>query len=268
MKQREPLQTIIDPFIKSCGGELVADLLEKKSNLPQNADYLFRRPGVVAELKALEDDSFGEPFRKKMGALAGSWHRRGLLMVYGTRRIDLDKLPPICQQEALDLIGKPLQNNILAKANQQIRATKEFLKAPDARGLLMVASDGNEDLPPDAVLFFLARLLRKQHPDGRPQFSNIHSLVYFNPRMPALVPATGQPALLWATVLRHTEDQEMVGFLNALGGAFQGYMERTMGLPFPEVELEAAQHRNLKFAGVSPRMPRIQVTDSPAKKEN
>jgi hypothetical protein len=81
------------------------------------------------------------------------------------------------------------------------------------------------------------------------------------------LPATGQPALLWATVLRQTEDKEMVGFLDALGGAFQGYMERTMGLPFPEVELEGAQHRNLKFAGVSPRMPHIQVTDSPAKKE-
>ena len=40
-----------------------------------------------------------------------------------------------------------------------------------------------------------------------------------------------------------------------------------MGLPFPEVELEAAQHRNITFAGVSPRMPHIQVTDSPAKKE-
>lgn len=219
------------------------------------------------KLKALEENSFGEPFRKKMGALMGSWRRRGLLIVYGTRRIDLDQLPSVCQQEVLALIGKSLQYKILAKANQQIRATKEFLKLPDAKGLLMVASDGNEDLSPGDILLSFEQLLQKKHPDGKPQFSNIHSLVYFNPRMPALLPATGQPALLWATVLRQTEDKEMVGFLDALGGAFQGYMERTMGLPFPEVELEGAQHRNLKFAGVSPRMPHIQVTDSPAKKE-
>jgi hypothetical protein len=268
MKPREPLQTLIDPFIKSFGGELVADSLERNANLPQNADYVFRRLGVIAELKALEDGSFGAPFRKKMGLLTGSWDRRGLLRVYGTVRIDLERLPPVCQQEVLDLIGKPLQKNILAKTNQQIRATKELLKMPDARGLLMVASDGNEDLPPGDVLFFLARLLRKQHPDGRPQFSNLHSLVYFNPRMPALLPVTGQPALLWATVVRNAGDQEIGEFLDALGGAFQGYMERTMGLPFPEAGLEAAQHRNLKFAGVSSRMPRIQVADSPTKKEN
>jgi hypothetical protein len=266
MKPREPLQAIIDPFVKTCGGELVADLLQKNANLPPNADYLFRRSGVIAELKALEDDSLGEPFRKKMGTLVGSWHRRGLLTVFGTTRVNLDQLPPLCQQEVLDLIGKPLQTNILAKANQQIRATKELLQVPDAKGLLMVASDGNEDLPPGDVLFFLARLLRKQHPDGRPQFSNIHALVYFNPRMPALTPTTGQLALLWAPVQRYTEDREMAGLLDTLGGAFQRYMERTMGLPFPEAELEPEQHRNLNFAGVSPRMPHIQVAYSPGKK--
>jgi hypothetical protein len=268
MKPREPLQPIIDPFITSCGGELVTDLLERNADpRPQNADYLFRDAGVIAELKALEDDSFGEPFRKKMGDLTGSWHRRGLLRVFGTRRIELDQLPLPCQEEALSLIGKPLENNVLKKANQQLRATKELLKMPEAKGLLMVVGDGNEDLPPSDVLFFLARLLQKKHPDGTPQFSSVHSLVYFNPRMPALLPSTGRPALIWANMLRQAEDHEMVAFLNTLGDSFRGYMERTMGVPFPEVGLEATQHRNLKFAGVSPRMPRVDVNDSPPRRK-
>ncbi len=71
MKPREPLQTIIDPFIKSCGGELVADLLDKKATLPQNADYLFRQSGVIAELKAPEDSSFGKAFREADGRAHG-----------------------------------------------------------------------------------------------------------------------------------------------------------------------------------------------------
>jgi hypothetical protein len=58
----------------------------------------------------------------------------------------------------------------------------------------------------------------------------------------------------------------MVSFLDTLSGAFQCYMEGTFGLPFPEGELEAAHFRNIKFAGVSPRMPDIQVTDFPGKK--
>lgn len=265
MKPQEPLQTIIDPFIKSCGGELVADLLEKNVNLPQNADYLFRQHGVIAELKALENDSFGEPFQRKMGNLMGSWQRRGLLIVYGTQRIELTQLPSPCQEEALNIIGKPLEANILAKAHEQIRGTKEVLKMPDAKGLLIVASDGNEDLLPNDVWFFLTRLLRKRHPDGRPQFSSIHSLLYFNPRMPVLLPGTGQPTLLWMSGPRQADDHEMVSFLNTLAEAWPGYMERTMGVPFPRVELEPSQPRNFKFAGVAPRLPRIQVTDSPPK---
>jgi hypothetical protein len=267
MKPRVPLQPIIDPFIKSCGGELVAELLEKNTDLPLNADYLFRSSGIIAELKALEDDTFGEPFRKKMGDLTGSWHRRGLLMVFGTQRIELAQLPLLCQSEALHLIGKPLEGNVLRKAHKQIGETKKLLKMPEAKGVLMVASDGNKDLSPSDVLFFFYRLLQKRHPDGTPQFSNIHSLVYFNPRMPALLPSTGQPALLWATVLRQSEDREMFGFLSALGDVFQKYMERTMGLSFPQVDLEPAQHRNLTFAGVSPRMPQVDVNYSLPKKK-
>jgi hypothetical protein len=66
MTKREPLQTVIDPFIRSCGGELVAELLGEAPNLPKNADYLFRRPGVIAELKSLQQGSCGEAFQKKI----------------------------------------------------------------------------------------------------------------------------------------------------------------------------------------------------------
>src|ERR1019366_6561386 len=131
-----------------------------------------------------------------MGNLMGSWQQRGLLIVYGAQRIDLHQLPQPCQEEALNVIGEPLRK-VLAKANHQIRTTKELLNMPAAKGLLIVASDGNEDLLPSDVWFFFTRLLQKKHPDGRPQFSSVHSLVYLNPRMPVLRPGTKQPALLW-----------------------------------------------------------------------
>src|ERR1700722_8155983 len=112
------LQTVIDPFITSCGGELVEDLLGNGPELPKNADYLFRQSGVIAELKSLEEASFGQSFQNKMSELIRSWADRGLVMIWGTQRVDLDQLPPVCQQEVLDVLGKPLQTNILAKANQ------------------------------------------------------------------------------------------------------------------------------------------------------
>jgi hypothetical protein len=265
MKLQQPLQSFIDPFIKSCDGELVASILDSGSNPPKNADYVFRLAGVIAELKGLEEASFGESFQNKMSALVESWANRGLGIIWGTQRVDLAQLPPVCQQEVLDVIGKPLQRNILAKANQQIRATKESLKLPDAKGLLMVASDGNEDLLPMDVLFFFWRILQKRHADGTPQYSSIDALLYFNPRMPAVLPSTGQPALIWGIALRQPEDQQMLDFLHELGDAFQRHMEKTTGTLFPSVEVEDAQYRELRFAGVSRRVPRIDANYEAAK---
>jgi hypothetical protein len=266
VKPPTPLQELIDPFVTSFGGELVANLIEDRSNSPHNADYLFRSEGVIAELKALQDSSFNDAFRTKMGDLSGSWHQRGLLRIYGTQRIHLDRLPPVCQQELINLIAGFLQNNLLKKANQQIRATKDLLGLPDARGLLVVASDGNEDLAPFDVVFFLNRLLQKRHPDGRPQFSSTHAILYFNPRMPAVLPSTGQAALLWNVILRESQSQEMARFLDSLGNAFVAYMEKTFGVSFPEGQLEPEQHRHIKFAGITPKMPRIQVNYDPPEK--
>lgn len=171
MRPIQPLQSIVDPFVTGSGGEVVEGLLGKNPKLPRNADYLFREDQVIAELKALENDSFGEPFRKKMSDLMASWMARRLLLVFGTTRVDLRRLPPVCQEEALRVMGKPLQDKVLATANQQIRETKKLLNMPKAKGLLMVASDGNRDLLPNDVWFFLTRLLQKTHEDGSPQFS-------------------------------------------------------------------------------------------------
>jgi hypothetical protein len=261
MRPAEPLQNLIDPFIKQCGGEVLSEVLGRRPNLPENADYVFRAAGVIAELKALEDDTFGESFRTKMGALLGSWERRRLLIVYGTTRVDLHRLPRVCQDEVLKLIADPLKTKIFAKANRQIRATKELLGLPGTKGLVMVASDGNESLAPMDVLFFLERILRKRHPDGKPQYSNIDALLYFNPRMPAVFQGSDQLALIWATVAREEGNQEMTGFLNILGDQFRGYMERTMTVRFGEAEPVRGQRPALDFHGVPPQMPRIQVTD-------
>jgi hypothetical protein len=211
MKPSQPLQSIVDPFVIGCGGELVEGLLGKNPDLPRNADYLFRERHVIAELKALENDSFGEPFQRKMGDLLARWMARGLLVVYGTPRIDLRQLPPVCQEEALRVIGKPLQDSVLGRANGQIRETKKLLNMPGAKGLVMVASDGNQDLLPSDVWFYLTRLLQKKHEDGRPQYSHIHAIVYFNPRMLAQLPRSGQAAHLWMSGSRNNDDPELLG---------------------------------------------------------
>jgi hypothetical protein len=257
MKKQEPLQKLIDPFVESSGGELVADILGDAPNLPESADYLFRAAGVIAELKSLENATFGESYHKKMSGLVESWADRGLVLIYGTQRVDLDQLPPTCQEDVLRLIAQPLRTNIFRKANRQIRETKESLELPATTGLLLIASDGNEDLRPSDVPFFFSRLLYERNPDGTLRFPNIDALVYFNPRMPAELPTTGQLALIWGTMLRQPQDSKMLGFLSVLGEAFRVYMEKKMGVAFPKVELEETHQHSLGFAGIPQQIPEI-----------
>src|ERR1035438_8196750 len=94
MKPTTPLESIVDPFVKGIGGELISELVGN-NNPPSSADYLFRRHNVIAEMKTLQADSFGGPFCRKLGGWMGDWHRDGRLRVYGTTRIDSKSLSQI-----------------------------------------------------------------------------------------------------------------------------------------------------------------------------
>src|ERR1700720_4244407 len=98
MKPKEPLQSIIDPFVRGIGGELISGLIANNSPA-LNADYRFLQHGVIAELKALEDESFGEPRKRKVGSLMSKWQQEGRLIVFGTNKIDTQRLPLKCQDE-------------------------------------------------------------------------------------------------------------------------------------------------------------------------
>jgi len=173
MNTTPPLQSIIDPFVTQYGGEIVSTLMEKgHPKMPPQADYLFRKPQVIVELKALEEGSFSASYARKMSELTGDWKERGLLLAYGTTRLDLQRVHPVCQREWVDVIGEPMRN-VISNANRQIRATAEWLRMPDAKGLLWLASDGNTDLQPSNVWFLLNRIFRKTKEDGSRQYSHI-----------------------------------------------------------------------------------------------
>ena len=247
MKSREPLQTVIDEFVKGAGGELVRDIIGVAPELTENADYVFRNARIIAELKSLESPTFNQAFNSKMGGLVQSWADRGLHLIYGEQRIDITQLPEPCQKDVLRIIAKPLRNNIFRKANRQIGATKDIIGMPDAKGVLLVASDGNKDLQPYDVPFFLSTLIDLRTPDGTVQFPHIDAFVYFNPRMPAKIPTTGQMTLIWGTMLRQPDDSTLATFLEVLARLFRVYMQEKTGVRFVQATVDEATQRNLKF---------------------
>ena len=122
-------------FVKDFGGDLLSEG-EAKS-----ADFYFPDANMVTELKTLENEALME-HAAIVQKLADSWMRRRLLFAYGRVMISLRKLHPICQQEWLDELQPPVEN-IIRKANRQIRSTKQLMNRTDARGLLLIANEGN-----------------------------------------------------------------------------------------------------------------------------
>ena len=246
---KTPLQKIIDPFVEQCGGEIVSRLVSG-SNLPSNADYLFRQHGVIAELKALESNDFAEVIGRKYSELTEKWYREGKLIVFGSVGISSSQLRPECREELFDALAEPLQTRLMVKANKQIKSTKELLVLPNAKGLLWVASDGNEDLQPDLLWYLLTRILRKKKPNGKPAYSAIDGLVYFNPRMPATIPQVAEPLLFWFGGARRQDDLKLEALLSELYDRWFPYLAVANRISIRPVEGTPDQ---VRFFGVPER---------------
>jgi hypothetical protein len=250
---RTPLQSIIDPFVIGISGELVCNLVGN-SNPPSNADYLFPKHGVLAELKAIEAGSYIESFHRKLANLTAKWNREGKLVVMGTARVDSKNLAPECQEEMFSEMAEPIQKNIVYAANEQIKSTKKLLNMPEAKGLLWVASDGNEDLQPNIVWYLLTRILSKRKANGDPAYSSIHGIAYFNPRMLASVPKSNLPAVFFYTAFRY-RIPELVSLLDLLRDAWPQYV--SIGLEVPILTEVPGSPQETRFFGVSSKLPKI-----------
>ncbi|BDG05753.1 hypothetical protein [Anaeromyxobacter oryzae] len=260
-----PLQSVLDPFVESFGGELVSGLVPTQHPQPEQADYLFREHGVIAELKALEVDSFGEAYSRKLGELTHDWMRRGLMLVYGRARIEMHRLHRICQNEWMEVLTEPLQKKVVAKANRQLRQTAELLNMPSAKGVLWVASDGNLDLQPHDVWRLIGRILRKKNEDGSRQYSSIDGVIYFNPRTPVRVPGSPDAGMLWVSHARD-DDPALLAFFEALSNAWADHL-RTKAAAQGQTFTQFASPPDMsafRFYGSRPTLPR--ATASPKTK--
>jgi hypothetical protein len=108
---------------------------------------------------------------------------------------------------------------------------ESLLNLPDAKDLLWVASDGNEDFQPDVVWYLLNRLLQKNKASGDPAYSSIYGLAYFNPRMPVRLPQASEPGLLWFSRCRKPDrDQELQACLSHLSNSWPHYLAWAQGI--------------------------------------
>lgn len=210
-----PVEKTFEAFVIQHGGELVSKLISNK-NPPKNADYLFRAPLVIAELKVVERDAFTPQDKIKLDNLVNGWIRKRLIgPIFGTRQIELRNLPPPCQREWLNLHMAPWKRK-LEDANQQIKETKPLLNFPDACGILFLADDAAHSFAPPDVLAFIARTLQSRKTDGSQIYSHLDRIVYFSVN-PRAVTADGMGLNFWLPAYRNENEKTVSDFLENFG---------------------------------------------------
>src|SRR5947207_4895379 len=139
-------------FVESIGGVVSDNLsVEFKGQAPRNADYIFSDAGVIAELKCLEENHEDKrDFVEKRQALVDKWEQTGLVKSHQVRvpYIQVKDFPQACHDDLINLYGQCVKSH-LRSANQQIRESKKTHTLPNAKGLLLLANDGNYSIEPE-----------------------------------------------------------------------------------------------------------------------
>jgi hypothetical protein len=186
------VEPTFDAFVEWFGGELVRAALPSNTNVPLNADYFFRSRSVIAELKCLETDyTHKAEIGRKVEALIHEWAKRGRLRPehFAANRININALGDDCAMEVFKLYFQPIHSAV-KQANRQIRKTKEYFNLPNAKGLVIIANDGNYAMTPEMSVSIFSRLL-KNH------YSSIDSFIYFTPNMRFASHRYDRQANLW-----------------------------------------------------------------------
>jgi hypothetical protein len=178
-----------DEFIKELGGERIPP-----ADTPgeQRADYLFARCAalsidVIIELKSLEDEGY-ERYLEKLRAMSSEWLRTGKLIVVGKAAVNYRDLSPELRRD-WDAILSPFVQNLVRKANRQIKKTKIDLNLPDAQGVILCANEGNYAHFPTDFMSLVSRLFDPK----RNLYTSTDSVEYFSTPGVGLASVGGLP---------------------------------------------------------------------------
>lgn len=228
MKQPPPdmeVEGSFNEFVEDFGGELVSKLLEGKGHRPRNADYFFCNRTIVSELKCLEKNYFNDRnIGAKLTAIANRWVGEGLLRPEHMKdgRFQTDDLPRQCAVEMFKVFSSPVREAI-KKANKQIKETKEYFEVPNAKGLLILANDGNYSINPKLMIQILGNLLATD-------YTGLDSFIFFTPNMRAYTPQIDRQFNVWISgPTRSSANAVEPEFLSEIHQGWVSFLERKTG---------------------------------------
>ena len=226
-----PVELEMNACVQAFGGEL-GENLRPTVNSPKNADYVFRKDDVVAELKCLENNLFNASHARKLSILVQDWARQRLLPpVYGTTVMDIDlrSLPELCRQQWVGIMEKPVKR-VLEEANKQIKFTKQFLNLSTAKGVLLLVNEG-VPLPPQNVMYLVHEVLKSRKEDKTPIFSSIDWIALFSVNRPMRLTAEQRVSHYWLPAYRELSDPKAADFLERFRDCWIQHFGKLVGVP-------------------------------------
>jgi hypothetical protein len=223
------VEQAMNDCVQSFGGELVAKLMPT-TNPPDQADYLFRQDNVVGELKCLENDLFTLAHLEKLTALIQKWQRQGLIRVYGRTTVELRSTPEPCRREWVSLMERPIKR-VLESANRQIKATKQILNFPAAKGVLLLVNEGVSLAPPE-LMYLIHQVLKSRKEDNTPIFSSIDWIALFSVNRPMRLTTEQRLSHYWLPAYRETSDPKSHNFLERFQERWNQHHAKLVGIPF------------------------------------
>lgn len=219
------VEPLFNGFVVEYGGELVSNLIPR-NNVSLNADYVFEKQNVIAELKCFQKDLFNEKEEEaRMQSLVEKWTKDGMLNDESVMQIVLTgQLPSECKAEMIQAARKTI-DRVIYHANKQIIATKTLLGMPDAKGLLLLCNDGNYFLTTLQFIGLICNVMENKYMD-----SEIDGFVYFTINQVSRSNEDEIDHRIWYPVYRNEEDT-LANFVNDLGLVFNDeYYPKVTGI--------------------------------------
>lgn len=225
------IETAFDSFVAEFGGKKISDLIETKSQMPMNADYIFENHNVIAELKTLEGIYSGPNAVKQLvQAYIDSGCTGSDVMGFFWRG---ENIPDAAAKLARKRIRRSIEQRI-KYARKQLKHSKATFGKHDTRCVILVAMDQQPLFGHQTMLFNLAQIMGDNYSD-----EHTDGVVYLNPNVPTKARSDGMEFSGWYPFYRDGDaNAGLSEFVNLLGNRWLTFYGSRIGETNPILELE------------------------------
>jgi hypothetical protein len=217
------VEKLLGEYVEYYGGQIVESLEENKTDR-LNADYFFKEPLIVAELKTFQKDVFAEPEDiPRIQELYGKWlsSKKMTQKQFREHAFKGKPLPPKCTQDLIERASKTVERAI-HKANKQIGTTKKTLNYENANGIIFLINDGNYFFTNEGFLSIICNIIGRKFKE-----SNFDVIIYQTINQATYKPGSELDHTVWIPIYTKVDENgetivsdELHSFVNNFGERF------------------------------------------------